>query len=196
MDLDSKKTELKDKMTVLEVVEKFYNAFFCVSVEEALKYLHKDLIWAHYGPLGFLPFYGKFYGHSGFITWVTALANTTSLSDFTKKEFYISEKNIVHTHVLEKSKTLKTGVNFEIENIHSIVVEDEKIKTFSIISETSSVIDAYINGNPSKTKYEHIDYKIEEILDINKTKGIAQEVYKIIKEGKPDITNYIATSPL
>ncbi|OHD11878.1 MAG: hypothetical protein A2086_15420 [Spirochaetes bacterium GWD1_27_9] len=183
-----------NKKTPLEIAKGFYYSFFHNPLEETIKeYVHENAIWTHYGPLGFLPFYGKFYGQKGFVTWVTAIAKTTSLTDFIfERPFYIVENNIVHTHVLEGSITLKTKAKYAIENFHSLVIEDEKIKSFTVISETSTVIDAYINGISCQTKYEHIDYKIEENLDINKTKEIAKEIYKIIQKGKGDITNYVS----
>jgi len=184
----------EEKTKAQEVAEKFYACFFSGDLPGAMDCLSDDLVWTHYGPIGFLPFYGVFYGKMGFQTWLMALLETTSLADFIfQLKYYTSEGDRVHTHCLEGSIAVKTGAKFALENFHAIEVKDDKIKSFTIISETSTVINAYLKGIPGETAYKLTDYKIDAVLDINKIKKISDDIFEIIKKGKKEeIINYIS----
>jgi ketosteroid isomerase-like protein len=128
-------------MSVMEIVQKFYECFHADDYDSLYSLIDDDICFRLVGPK-LIPYFDEYHGKAGVAEFVQRLSNSEDLDYFEPLEFLPGED---HVTVLgrERCVSKKTGKGFETQWAHVFFVKHEKIAKFIEYIDTFPMVRAY-----------------------------------------------------
>jgi hypothetical protein len=128
-------------MDNVQIIQQVYKYFGEKNVPALLSHFDKDVVWERPGAPE-IPFSGTFNGHEGLIKFLTLVAQTIKISEFSPKKF-LSDKDTVAVVGDDEAEVVSTGKKYKTHWVQTFTLKDGKIIYGRVYIDTLQIARAF-----------------------------------------------------